>query len=169
MNPDHLLEQAERLIRPEAGRPRQADLRRAASACYYALFHRLIELACQRIVGGKSDRADTRHVLSRAFSHGEMKEASRTFAGGTLPKFLAGQFAGAAAPPKVKKVAGAFVRLQTERHMADYDRSQSLTQADVETLIELAKAAVKLAAGLWANDHGRLYLLALLTWNKLRR
>ena len=39
--------QAKHLASRERGRPRQASLRRAASAAYYALFHLLIREASQ--------------------------------------------------------------------------------------------------------------------------
>ena len=39
-----LLAQAKHLAGRERGRPRQASLRRAASAAYYALFHLLLGL-----------------------------------------------------------------------------------------------------------------------------
>ena len=46
---DDLLSQANRLAAASTGRPRQADLRRAVSASYYALFHLLIGDAVQRL------------------------------------------------------------------------------------------------------------------------
>jgi hypothetical protein len=45
-----LLEQARHLLRRERRRPRQASLRRAISAAYYALFHLLIEEATGALV-----------------------------------------------------------------------------------------------------------------------
>jgi hypothetical protein len=44
LNPEHLLQQAERLIQPPpAGPPRQVDLRRAISGAYYDAFPDLQE------------------------------------------------------------------------------------------------------------------------------
>jgi hypothetical protein len=46
LNPDHLLEQADKLISPPAaGPPRQVDLRRAISSAYYGLFHSCLTAA----------------------------------------------------------------------------------------------------------------------------
>src|SRR5262249_25719796 len=40
LDPEHLFDQADRLVAPPpAGPPRQADVRRAISAAYYAVFH----------------------------------------------------------------------------------------------------------------------------------
>src|SRR5438045_561666 len=71
-----LIEQAEHLVRRERGRPRQASLRRAISSAYYALFHLLIHEATFRVIRNPS----LRQRFSRAFEHGDMKNASRAFA-----------------------------------------------------------------------------------------
>ena len=51
MNPQDLLRIAEELARGAIGggrgRPRQAELRRAISAAYYALFHTLALMRCE--------------------------------------------------------------------------------------------------------------------------
>ena len=46
MYPD-LIEQAEHLVYLDPGKPKQANLRRAVSAAYYALFHYLVLEACR--------------------------------------------------------------------------------------------------------------------------
>ena len=48
--PTDLLAQARHLAAKETRRPRQASLRRTASACYYALFHLLVQDASRRLV-----------------------------------------------------------------------------------------------------------------------
>jgi hypothetical protein len=50
-NSDHLFEQADKLIVSQAGRPRQADIRRAISAAYYGLFHAIVAKAVDQFVG----------------------------------------------------------------------------------------------------------------------
>ena len=49
----------------------QANLRRAVSAAYYALFHFLIDEAC-----GNWIRPEQRGKLGRAFEHKQMSDAS---------------------------------------------------------------------------------------------
>ena len=59
----HLIEQARDLStagRSERGAPRQADLRRAVSAAYFALFHFLIDKACERLIGVAAERRTLR-------------------------------------------------------------------------------------------------------------
>lgn len=83
---EDLLEQAVRLAELDATRPKQANLRRAISSTYYALFHLLVDEACRVQVGAQHNQAPFRRVLGRAFVHTVMKEACKSFGGGTLKK-----------------------------------------------------------------------------------
>jgi hypothetical protein len=65
-----LLEQAGHLAKREPKKPRQASLRRAISAAYYALFHLLVDQAGRLMVSG-SQRIDLRYRLQRAFRHAD--------------------------------------------------------------------------------------------------
>lgn len=52
LNPEHLFEQAEKLvIPPSAGPPRQVDVRRAVSASYYGVFHAAAAAEADHFVG----------------------------------------------------------------------------------------------------------------------
>jgi len=46
-----LLEQAVRLAKLDAKKPKQANLRRAISSAYYAVFHLLVDEACRVQIG----------------------------------------------------------------------------------------------------------------------
>ena len=61
---DDLLDQADHLAAVESGRPKQASLRRAVSAAYYALFHLLAGEASERFLGPSSPWVE--HIV-RAF------------------------------------------------------------------------------------------------------
>ena len=171
MTPKHLLDQAERLCQPAAGlgRPRNADLRRSVSACYYAVFHALIEEACLQVVGTSREQKDVRDTLARAFDHGEMRGAATTFKGGTLPKVYAGSFEGGQVPVEVKRTAEAFLLLQGQRHAADYDRSAGFDQTVALSVLNLTRSTLELISGLRGEEYGRLFLLSLLIWKKLGR
>ncbi len=52
-----LLEQAERLAMLEIKKPKQASLRRAISAAYYAMFHLLVDEACRVQIGAQHNQA----------------------------------------------------------------------------------------------------------------
>jgi hypothetical protein len=77
-----LLAQAVSLAKMDVKKPKQANLRRAISSAYYAVFHLLVDEACRAQIGGQHRQAPFRHVLGRAFAHGVMKEACKSFGGG---------------------------------------------------------------------------------------
>src|ERR1700730_7710734 len=68
---DDLLELAQDMANLPAANRRQANLRRADSTAYYALFHLLISKATLNWA-----RADLRPALGRLFEHGPMNTAS---------------------------------------------------------------------------------------------
>jgi len=76
---EDLLEQADHLARREKKRPKQASLRRAVSAAYYALFHLLIS---ETVSNWR--RADQRADLARAFERMFTLGAGRDFPGKLL-------------------------------------------------------------------------------------
>jgi hypothetical protein len=78
-----LLEQAQHLAKRERGRPRQASLRRAISAAYYALFHLLLEEAALQAIPGSL--ASWRPVSARSINHGDVKKVANGFVRGALP------------------------------------------------------------------------------------
>ena len=75
LNPDHLLEQADGLIVPPGGgAPRQADLRRAISNAYYAVFHAVVTQAADELVG-KTNRTTPRYALVyRSIDHSSLRK-----------------------------------------------------------------------------------------------
>jgi uncharacterized protein (UPF0332 family) len=148
---EDLLEQADHLARREKKRPKQASLRRAVSAAYYALFHLLIS---ETVSNWR--RADQRADLARAFEHGRMKSASQRVVG--LP--LAGQ--NATVVRHLKVVAGAFSQLQQFRHKADYDIAAQWSRTEVLRTIELATEAFRSWRAIRAETAAQDYLLSLL-------
>ncbi len=75
---DDLLAQADHLAHVDKKKPKQANLRRAVSAAYYALFHLLIDESSCFLVAGKQREA-LRHQLARSFDHGHMKKTAQAF------------------------------------------------------------------------------------------
>jgi uncharacterized protein (UPF0332 family) len=92
------------LARLDRKRPKQANLRRAVSTAYYALFHFLVTAAVSywRLVRQRT-------TLARAFEHGKMKRAANRVSSSSTNADL-------------KAVAAAFVELQQYRHLADVER-----------------------------------------------
>ncbi|HXE52949.1 MAG TPA: hypothetical protein VN541_08045 [Tepidisphaeraceae bacterium] len=156
-----LLEQAQHLSRRERHRPRQASLRRAISAAYYALFHLLIEEATAILIS----RPQLRSKFARAFDHGDMKLASRAFANAQAAH-LAG---GASIPPDLQDVAAAFVELQELRHEADYNPDRSFTRSECVNLVARVDEAFATWQTIRNDPVARTYLAALLLWRKWGR
>lgn len=158
MNPLHLLEQAEQLARGGVGRPRQADLRRAISTAYYALFHLLTQAGAALV----HRSAVLRPLLARHYEHRDMKNASRGFADGRLPAPLE-RIAGDV-PEELSTAAKMFIELQEARHLADYDTSREgvLSRPDVREILARTRQAFEAWDTLRTTPAGELYLLALL-------
>ncbi len=136
--PRDLLEQARHLAGRERTRPKQASLRRAVSAAYYAVFHFLTAEALSLLdFPEKVLRAQRRE-----FQHGGMKKISGMFHAGNPPS-PGGVKPESPIPEELAAAAGTFVQLQTARHDADYDVDASFLRVEVITLVELAEQVVE--------------------------
>jgi hypothetical protein len=108
----------------------QANLRRAVSTAYYALFHFLVDEAC-----GNWVRPEQRRKLSRAFEHKQMSDASNRCA-------VRYENAAADTPESdLHSVASAFHKLQRRRHTADYDLSGVFSDHEVDLDISSVRDA----------------------------
>jgi hypothetical protein len=165
---EHLLEQAVTLARLDARRPKQANLRRAISTAYYALFHLLVDEACRSQIGSLHEQAPFRHVLGRAFVHGVMNEACKSFAGGTLKKGVSkGLPVGFNIPMEIRDLAATFVDLQDKRHLADYDMTERFKRSDVFTLITRVGKDIEMFQNLAPTDEKTFFLACLWAWKEL--
>jgi len=147
---DDLLEQAEFLADRDPINPKQASLRRAVSAAYYALFHLLIDEAV-----GNWGVARQRGVLARTFDHGKMKSVCEA---------LVTNFYKGGSPPagvQLKNVAQTFGTLQQQRHIADYDNGFVWQRTDAVAQIDLASAAFADWRAIRGTDEAQDYLLTL--------
>ena len=169
---DDLLAQADVLLRLEKRRPKQASLRRAVSASYYALFHFLIEESTLLAVGTSNASRPLRQLMGRGFSHTAMKGASAEMSKPT-PFDLLKPFwprYGVSSSRELQRVARVFVELQQERHRADYDLSRPFTKAEAEYLIGQSPITFDSWNQLKTGDRelARFYSLCLLNWNSWR-
>jgi len=157
---DDLLVQAAQLARVDKKKPKQANLRRAVSAAYYALFHLLIDASTRFLVSGPQREA-LRQQLARSFDHGQMKTAAKAFASGNQAgpwiKIL-----GAAPSADLVDVAKAFIELQEARHEADYDLSRSFTRFQADQGVALAQNAFRKWNVVSGKPEGEVFLVALL-------
>lgn len=165
-----LLEQAETLLKADLRKPKQANVRRAVSAAYYALFHLLIEEASLLVVNTEFSSKPLRQVVARAFTHNAMNEASKSFGSGNLPPLYNALFTGSALPSELKRIAAAFVDLQQNRHRADYDLSEPMSRQDALNAVQQVRSAMNDWNTLKQNNKemARLYATCLLLWNNLK-
>lgn len=163
-----LLAQARHLAITDPTRPQQVNLRRAISGTYYALFHFLIEEANRFLLGTTAARAGLRDIVTRAFTHTEMATTARSFVRGTLPAAIVRRLGPLAIPNAVRQLAEAFLDLQDQRHLADYDVSESFLRGEVIVLVEQAETAVAAWPAVRDDPAAELFLLGLLVWNRIR-
>jgi hypothetical protein len=163
-----LLEQARRLATLDVRKPKQANLRRAISATYYAMFHLLVDEACRVLIGAQHNQSPFRQVLGRAFTHGAMKEACKSFGGGTLKKGVAkGLPAGLTIPGEIRRLADTFVDLQEKRHLADYDLTERFKRSDVLRVITQVRNRIEDFKELPSSNEKRFFLACLWAWKEL--
>lgn len=166
---EQLLEQAEQIATKGKGsNSRQATLRRAVSTAYYAIFHLLIHAAASSLARGP-ERKKLRHVLSRAFEHGEMNSTCKSFGSGTLPQAISSNYGGAVSvPADLRDVANAFCELQKARHEADYAVHVRFTRREAIAQINRAIKAFQAWERVSRHPVAKLFLICLLVGKKLQ-
>lgn len=165
-----LLVQAKHLAGRDPRRPQQANLRRAVSAAYYALFHFFLQETATFLLGRSEPFLPLRHLLIRAFQHSEMAGACKAFQSGTLPRSVAQVFDGQVKIPEgLKSLAEIFVELQEERYKADYDLTETFNRTDVMNFIQEVEQAIHLWPRVSQRPEAALFLLSLLFWEKIRK
>lgn len=111
------------------GRPREANLRRAVSTAYYAMFHCLAS-CCADTIAGADRHCPAWRQTYRALQHGTARNhCQRTT---EVAKF----------PVEIRKFAQTFVDMQQNRHRADYDPTAGFSKAAAIQHIEEAMAAI---------------------------
>ena len=135
MNPHDLLRAAYQLaLEPSAGRPRQANLRRALSTAYYALFHALANCCADMLAGSTRASRSQRawRQTYRALEHGLAKNQC-------LNQSVMNQF-----PTEIQIFGSAFAYMQAQRHIADYDPDPEyiFTRSKTLKLIEESEQAI---------------------------
>jgi uncharacterized protein (UPF0332 family) len=138
---DDLIALAKRLAKASPNKPRQADLKRAVSTAYYALFHAMAKNVADTMTGVvKSKRSEKAWAHAyRGLQHGDAKTACEGVRNLTFPQ-------------EIKDCADAFVELQIARHSADYDPLHRLTRGKAILTVQKAEDAVKKLRSVGAKD-----------------
>lgn len=151
---DDLLRQALQLVHKEPRKPKQASLRRAVSAAYYALFHLLISEAV-----ANWSRVNFRAALGRAFDHSVMKAASNRIQDTRQFPFTGEDPVAVGA---LKSVAKTFAQLQERRHIADYDNTTSWIRTEALAQVKSAEQAFHTWKRVRDRQIAQAYLVSLM-------
>jgi uncharacterized protein (UPF0332 family) len=125
-----LLDLAEELV--QEGTRSSALRRRAVSTAYYAVFHALAKSCAAALLPSMDRASEIYERVYRALDHGSLRSA----------------FASKATPLKdretLKKIGELVIRLQGERHRADYlpPYKSIFSRDEAQTLIDEARRAV---------------------------
>ena len=136
MKPIDLTRTARGLTELSPRRPTQANLRRAVSTAYYAIFHCLASSAANLLIGKMGKRSLERHQAAwyqvyRALEHGMAKNACQQ-------KQVLEEF-----PLEIRRFARSFVDLQQARQRADYALDGDYYKSDVVAEIDAAERAIR--------------------------
>lgn len=142
LDPEHLLEQAERLASaPKGGKPRQVDLRRAVSSAYYGLFHFLLTAAADKFVGVTRRSTAEYGRVYRSVGHRALRELCEDFRKPTLPAKYGTHLPATGVGKDLPAMATTLVELQDARHAADYDPLARFDLSDAQLAIKGARKA----------------------------
>tara|TARA_R110002167_G_scaffold357510_1_gene573031 strand:- start:871 stop:1380 length:510 start_codon:yes stop_codon:yes gene_type:complete len=144
LNPAHLLEQADQLVAPAAGgAPRQADLRRAISNAYYAVFHTVISQAADDFIG-KAQRQNPRYALVyRSIDHRSLRELCKDIQKPTPPAKLKPYIPKFGLGSDLTALGAAVIDLQEKRLSADYDPLYRVRLSDASLAVATARTAIE--------------------------
>ncbi|MDE0039894.1 MAG: hypothetical protein OXU77_20405 [Gammaproteobacteria bacterium] len=136
-------------------RPRKADLCRAVSSSYYALFHCLAKNCADLLArtGTHTSRPAWRQAY-RALQHGTAK--SRCEQRDVMRRF----------PNPIQDFGNLFVEMQRKRHTADYDPDAQFRKSDVVTDIDRVEDVVARFSRVAATERRALAIHVLLAQRK---
>jgi hypothetical protein len=160
LNPRHFFDQADRLITPARGAPRQVDLRRAISSAYYGLFHAACIAAADEFVGKTKQSEPIYALVYRSIEHRTLRQLCEDLGKPTIPAKYQPYLPPRGLPLGIAVFALAIVDLQAKRHAADYDPLLRLSPVDARVAIRTARRALALFE--LVRRSRRVFLLLLL-------
>jgi hypothetical protein len=144
LDPSELIAVARSLANPGGPTPpNDAQLRRAVSTAYYALFHKVLRAAAERFMGANQENTAGFAILYRGFDHAVMKRICEALQVSTLKDRYKYHLRRTSVSQDMRDFAGAFPALQDARHLADYDPSVELLPSDVSSLVDAAEVAME--------------------------
>lgn len=164
IDPQRLLETAERLAPSRPGRPAYTDHRRAVSTAYYAVFHAITDRVAKAVFTEADP--DFQQKIQRWIGHGDVRavaiwvsqlEGTRT---GMPPRHIANLLQPSGAnhiDADTVAIADGFLELNEKREQADYDHDAVFTRADTLAQIALARSVVVAVQGTQSDAAKRFF------------
>jgi hypothetical protein len=138
-----LLDQAGRLLDwPTSGRPRQADLKRAISTAYYAIFHAAMGAAADQIVGTDRRTQSLYALVYRSADHAALRMLCQELSRLTVAPKYQRHVPSKGFNSRLREFASVVVDLQKLRHSSDYDPFFRISKSDAALAISSARVAL---------------------------
>jgi hypothetical protein len=119
-----------------------AQLRRAVSTAYYAVFHTILRAAARRFIGVGHEASAAYTLIYRGFEHGRIKAVCVALSAPRLNDKLRFSLGKSAVSQEMRDFASAFPSLQDARHLADYHPSTQFLPSDASSIIDGAELAM---------------------------
>ena len=161
LNPDHLFEQANKLITGQTGQPRQVDIRRSISAAYYATFHATITAAVDQFVGTTNRDSSRYGLVYRSVSPAWLRDLCKEVQKPVLSSKFKPHAPVSGFARDIIAFAEALVQLQEKRHLADYDVMIRMNKSDAILAVKTAKAALRYFANASTTQRQAFLILLL--------
>ena len=142
-DPADLLSVARLLAVVRAPSQSDAQLRRAVSTAYYAVFHKLLRTAARRFMGEDQEESAGYALLYRSFDHQHMKVVCESLNVSMLKAKLQRQLGRKTVSTDMRVLASNFAMLQERRHLADYDPCAAFLPSAVASIVYAAEEAIK--------------------------
>jgi hypothetical protein len=122
--------------------PSDAQLRRAVSSAYYALFHRVVRAGAQRFMGPGTEARPGYNLIYRGFTHSRLKDVCKRLDITPLAPRMQEQLGRQSVGQDMRDFASGFVALQELRELADYDSQTVFRPSDAIGSVEAADLAL---------------------------
>lgn len=122
--------------------PSDAQIRRAISTAYYALFHLLLRAGAQRFMGQGTEARPGYALIYRGFTHSRAKSVCAQLQKGRLNDTLQRQLGRQTISQDMQDFAAGVVALQELREAADYDPQAAFHHSDAIGAVEAAHLAL---------------------------
>jgi len=119
-----------------------AQLRRAVSTAYYAVFHKILRMAAHRFVGEAQGQTAAYRMIYRGFDHGRVNEVCQAIDKPMMSKAFKESLGKSGVSLEMRRFANAFCVLRDARHLADYDPTYRLERIVVDGMIQMAETAM---------------------------